>query len=291
MAGCCCETCLNFDDPSQVGTPVEQSTRIVPSQIMAASSSSTPPRRVVHDLELAKSLSSSPLIKPSAELLFSLRAVTAGSYKSSTGNGRRKHRGKETSIAFGSQVRTPGIPRHISGNQMITIQGSQQDTDAFNTSTTVPTYFAQNFTLGSNLNNYAAYTALFDEYKIDMVEAWMTPPGLASAASTVRGEYSSAVDYDDANTPSTVATVSDKQNSLTTTIDQAHYHKFVPKFAVAAYSGTFASYSSDTGWLDCASPNVQHYGLKAACSPTAGGIEYIQVVYRLTVSFRGPGIS
>jgi len=226
------------------------------------------------------------------DLLWRMPGVLSHSMTSSQGgSSRRGKHPKEISVAYGPGVRVPGIAKHISGLQKITIQASQQDTDAFNTSATVPTYNAQYFTLAQNVPNYASYTSVFDEYKIDFVEVWVTPPGLAPVASTVRGQYSTAVDYDDSNTPSTIATVSDKQNSLTTTIDSAHYHKWVPRFAVGAYSGTFASYASETGWIDCGSPNVQHYGLKTAFSPTAGGIEYIQFALRLTVSFRSPGIS
>jgi hypothetical protein len=218
--------------------------------------------------------------------------VAAGSSSGSSGGKKHKKHPKEQSVAYGVSVKVPGISRHISGMQKITIQTNQQDTDAVNTSTTVPTYLGQYFTLASNVPNYASYTSVFDEYKIDMVEVWVTPPALSSvAASTVRGQWSSAVDYDDANTPGTITTVSDKQNSLTTTIDEFHYHKWVPKYAVGAYSGTFVSYASETGWIDCGSPNVQHYGLKLAFSQTAAGIMFIPLVARLTVSFRSPGIS
>jgi hypothetical protein len=205
--------------------------------------------------------------------------------------GRKSKKNGETSIAFGLSTKVPGIARHISGKQMIRVQATLQDPDAYNTSTTVPTYYAQYFTLGQ-LANATAYTALFDEYMIEEVEVWAYPNAVSTlAASTQRGQWSTAVDYDDANTPSTVSTVSDKQNSLTTSIDECHYHKFKPRFAVGTYSGTFASFASQTGWVDCASPNVQHYGFKSAVSATAGGIQFVSIVVRMTIAFRSPGIS
>jgi len=227
---------------------------------------------------------------PDKALLFRLPGVIG------TPSGRNhKSKGKnskEINIAYGDQTRVPGISKHISGLQTIRVQATQQDSDAMNTSATVPTYLGQYFSLASNVPNYASYTALFDEYKIDEVEVWINPNPLTTlAASTVRGLYSSAVDYDDANTPSTVATVSDKQNSLTTTVTESHYHKFQPKFAVGTYSGTFVSFGSSTGWIDCGSPNVQHYGLKLAFSATSAGIQFVSFTIRLTVSFRSPGIS
>jgi len=237
-----------------------------------------------------------PLVshKSGPDLMWRMPGALVSNGSSSSGSKGRKGKGKkskEISIAYGPQVKVPGINKHISGLQKITIQATQQDTDAVNTSTTVPVYNAQYFTLASNVPNYTSYTSIFDEYKIDMVEIWVSLPGLAPVASTVRGEFSTAVDYDDANTPTSISTVSDKQNSLTTTIDQSHYHKWQPKFAVGAYSSTFVSFASETGWLDCGSPNVQHYGFKFAASQTAGGVEFVQYVVRLTVSFRSPGIS
>jgi len=231
---------------------------------------------------------------PDPDLLRRLPGVLSlgGSMGSRSGNRHRKKHPKETSIAYGDQVRVPGIAKHISGFQTIRIQATQQDADAFNTSTTVPTFLGQPFSLSSNVQNATAYTALFDEYKIDEIEVWINPNPLTTlAASTQRGLYSSAVDYDDANTPGTISTVSDKQNSLTTAVTENHYHKFVPRFAYGTYSGTFTSFGSTTGWIDCASPSVQHYGLKIASSATAGGIQFVSLTVRLTVSFRSPGIS
>jgi hypothetical protein len=218
--------------------------------------------------------------------------IAASSASSDSGHsGRKSKKNGEISIAFGLATKVPGIARHISGMQSIRIQATLQDPDAFNSSTTVPTYYAQNFSLGQ-LANATAFTALFDEYKIEEVEVWVYPNPVSSlAASTQRGQYSTAVDYDDSNTPSTVSTVSDKQNSLTTSVDECHYHKFKPRYAVGTYSGTFASFSSATGWVDCASPNVQHYGFKSAVSATAGGIQFFSLVVRFTIAFRSPGIS
>jgi hypothetical protein len=213
-----------------------------------------------------------------------------GSASSSSGHSNK--RSKETSIIYSNLGgKVPGMNHRVKGMQSIRVQATLQDPDALNTSTTTPTYFAQYFTLGQ-IANSAAYTALFDEYKIDEVEVWINPnPVTSLGASTIRGQYSTAVDYDDANTPSSISTVSDKQNSLTSSVDDAHYHRFQPKFAVGAYSGTFVSFASSRGWVDCASPNVQHYGLKMAFSQTAAGVQFVSLVIRYTISFRSPGIS
>jgi hypothetical protein len=272
---------------------------------MLRSSNATPPSLVrssyVHVDSVPSASSSSndliPLVsgKLDSELMRRMPGVLFSASSAASSNdrhsGRKSKRNGEVSIAYGLASKVPGIARHISGMQTIRVQATLQDPDAYNTSATVPTYFAQYFTLGQ-IANASAYTALFDEYMIEEVEVWANTNALStSAASTVRGQWSTAVDYDDANTPSSVSTVSDKQNSLTTTIDELHYHKFIPRFAVGTYSGTFASFASQTGWVDCASPNVQHYGFKSAVSATANGVQYVSLTVRMTIAFRSPGIS
>jgi len=60
--------------------------------------------------------------------------------------------------------------------------------------------------------------------------------------------------------------------------------------AVAAYSGAFTSYSNLVGgWIDSASPAVQHYGIKLATPIATGSIAYTMTA-RAVVSFRSPGI-
>jgi hypothetical protein len=203
-----------------------------------------------------------------------------------------RKKAKELTLVYAMTGVAPHIKKHISGMQQIRIQATQFNSDTQATNATAPTYSSQYFSLANNVPNYAAYTALFDEYMIEKVEIWISPSmSQLTSASTVLGDWSTAVDYDDANTPSSLGTVTDKQNSASSTILQAHYHQFEPKFAIGTYSGSFVSFASDRGWVDCASPNVQHYGIKVACTSTPGGVEYLNSTIRITVAFRSPGIS
>jgi len=62
--------------------------------------------------------------------------------------------------------------------------------------------------------------------------------------------------------------------------------------AVAAFSGAFTSYSNvPAGWIDSASPGVQHYGLKLYFESTPFGVISYEYSVRAKVSFRGPGIA
>jgi hypothetical protein len=208
------------------------------------------------------------------------------------------HRGKHNKRAEISRAYSvaagvpPRISKHISGMQSIKVQATSTIQDTLTTSTTVPGYDAQYFSLAGSVSNYASYTSIFDEYRIELVEVWISSSvSQQTAFTTTMGMWSSAIDYDDANTPASVSTVSDKQNSITTNMFEAHYHRFEPKFAVGTYSGTFVSFASATGWVDCGSPNVQHYGLKLAATSTPGGSQQMNQVTRITVAFRSPGIS
>jgi len=175
-------------------------------------------------------------------------------------------------------MRTPQI------TVQMTVQGS-----AFTTSTTVPTYWSNYFAI-SGYSDSAAYLALFDQYRIDEVEIWIEPNNSASVSDNGIGSISSAVDVDDANTPTSVGSVQAHQNCLVTSGYTGHYHKFKPHMAVAVYSGTFTSFSNaPADWIDSASPGVQHYGIKMAAITTTAVIGYSYTA-RIKVSWRSPGL-
>jgi len=179
------------------------------------------------------------------------------------------------------------IPRviHTSLEQQITLQFSTSFS-SLTTSTTVPTFFGIVFTLNT-LDGYTEFTSAFDQYRIKEVEFAMAPNGTLDGITG--GSMRSCVDLDDANTPTSFAQIDAHQGSLLTPMFTGHYHRFVPHFAVAAYSGVFTSFSNAVGWVDCASPGVQHYGVKVGLSPTSSAVSYL-VDVRCTVSFRAPGI-
>jgi hypothetical protein len=157
------------------------------------------------------------------------------------------------------------------------------------TSTTVPTFAAYAFQI-SSASNYSQYLGLFDQYRIDEIEVWLDPQQSQSVLQVNQGLLASTVDLDDANTPSAFATVEDHQSSLVTNGLNSHYHRWVPHTAVATYSGAFTSFSNmQNNWIDSASPNVQHFGLKIAATSTSSVIIYNMSV-RLRCSFKEPGI-
>lgn len=156
------------------------------------------------------------------------------------------------------------------------------------TTSTIADTFSSNEIQISSFADSAQYLALFDQYKIEKVEMWLEP--LAAQGTTVFGYFVSCVDYDDANTPTSRQQVEAKQTSVATTSGSAHYHVWQPHVAVAGYSGTFAGFlNAPSPWVDSASNNIQHYGLKFAFGPTPVAVTYA-VRARIHAAFRAPGL-
>jgi len=224
-------------------------------------------------------------------MLRNLVAVPSGMISSSHYGGRKKKGRKGvktlTSKAFNPIAARPSIKSTLKTPQIqveMMIQSS-----AFTTSTTVPTYWSTYFAI-SGFSQSSEYLALFDQYRIDMIEVWLEPNNSASVSDNGIGSLSSCIDVDDANTPTSVASVQAHQNCLVTSGYTGHYHKWKPHMAVAVYSGTFTSFSNaPAAWIDSASPGVQHYGLKCSAITTTAVIGY-SYTCRLQVSFRSPGI-
>jgi len=207
----------------------------------------------------------------------------SGASKSS---GKPKKRGKKTrptkadllwSTTSGA---VPNMNRYITDNLPYTIQETVLTAGFSTTSTVVVTYASQNFTL-SQLDQVGSYTALFDQYRFDEIELWLTPRTELNLGTLV-----SVIDYDDSTVLTTYASATDYQNALTAPLSMSHYRRFVPHAAVAAYSGTFVSFDNVTApWIDCASPSVQHYGFKTACTVTTPAVA-LDLTIRYKVSFR-----
>lgn len=200
---------------------------------------------------------------------------------------RRVRDGQIVASSFNTQAGRP-YPPIRSLTDTITVQMTSVNDPYITTSTITNVYTAANFTLNS-FGGYTAYTALFDQYKIQEIEIWLEPS--ANNISSGFSLYATAIDLDDSVTPTTFASVADHQGALVTGGACGHYHRFVPHIAVASYAGTFTGFTNNPDqWIDSASPAVQHYGLKTALLTTAVAIGY-NLTVRAKVSFRAPGIN
>jgi len=137
----------------------------------------------------------------------------------------------------------------------------------------------------SDLDQYTSLAAVFDQYRILKVECWIEPrvTTVTQAAATNLGQMASVIDYDDSATLTNFASYLDYQNVFVGGGADGHYRCFSPHAAIAAYSGTFASFANEASpWIDAASPNVQHYGLKACTTVADAAYVYdLRVRYHL----------
>jgi len=210
----------------------------------------------------------------------------------SSGGHRRSKKGKNNDTIVSKPYNTVASRpiQHIKDKGQIYAANLRFDqTNVFTSSTTVPAFYGTSIQL-NNFIGYTQYVGLFDDYWIVGLEAWMEPVNSQGSVITNVGEFTTAVDLDDAVTPTTIQTVEDKQSALTTGGMNGHYHKWAPRVAVSYYTGTFVGFgSAPSSWIDCGTPNVQHYGIKVATSATSTAITY-NLQIRGRVLFRHAGL-
>lgn len=161
-------------------------------------------------------------------------------------------------------------------------------TGTFSTNASIDTVGSYNFAL-SYITNSSEITALFDQFRIDWVTISFIPtitqvnnsasPWLPSCLVTV-------VDYDDSTNFLNFTESLEQVTAIVTPINNRITRKIVPRIAIPAYTGSafngFTMGQQGT-WLDCANPNIQHYGLKYALPPTGQVQSYLVVIkYHIT---------
>jgi len=148
-------------------------------------------------------------------------------------------------------------------------------------STTLEQDYAFQFQL-NNLQNVTAFTTIFDQYRIDAIWFRFVP-----TSGPIGSPLYTFIDYDDAS----LTTLASSQNYPTLKMSSpgAYFERtIVPKSAVAAYTvgSVFTGYELKSGrWLNCATPSVAHYGLKA-CLPASANPTSWSISYTIKFSLR-----
>lgn len=130
-------------------------------------------------------------------------------------------------------------------------------------STTVATFQALYFTL-SNVTDAGSYETIFDEYAIQAACIRIIPIQGPNATNTLEGTLWTVLDHDDANVLASTTAAQEYSSVMITRGTQGQTRVVYPRLAEASYSGAFTSFTNTRAWCDVASPNIQHYGLKAA---------------------------
>jgi len=105
------------------------------------------------------------------------------------------------------------------------------------------------------------FKTVFDQYRILQVTVRFVPLGVPPPGGGYN-PLNTAIDYDDASPLTSVAAITAYDTCQETSLGQYVERTFTPRFAGAAYSGTFTSFTNTVGWIDIASDGVQHYGCK-----------------------------
>jgi hypothetical protein len=151
------------------------------------------------------------------------------------------------------------------------------------TSTTVNTLGAFSTAL-QDFSQYADYTAVFDQYCIVEV-VFRFVPVLEASLNTTLSTLITAIDHDDDTAPPNIASIQGHTTCLETT-NKGQTRLIRPRFAYDAYGNSaFGAYANRTGYIDSASPNVKHYGVKYVMMPTGNVFSY-QVFEEAIVHFR-----
>jgi hypothetical protein len=243
----------------------------------------------------ATSSSSSSANVATASQLFSMLALPAG-----FGGSRRRRQakgkkgpplardGQVVAVSFSQDGTARPYPIFSRLTQSIQVTLEAVFPAYHTTSNTVPTFKGISVALTSFTSS--GYTSLFDDYKFEQIEAWLEPDYNVGGVIN-GGPWASVVDLDDANAPAAFDTVTNRQGALVSGVTSGHYHRWKPHMAVAAYSGAFTSYANEpAGWIDCASPSVQHFGLKAAFPVTSSGAYTYSLTLRAVVTLRDPAV-
>jgi hypothetical protein len=156
------------------------------------------------------------------------------------------------------------VPPYTLRNQIYWVQQSRHTTITGTGSSPVETNFQ--FAL-SDLIDASNLTALFDQYYLHSVLAIFTFEALNEATLAVIPTLYTAIDYDSANSISTVAAIEQYQSVLMSVCDrQQSVQRYVrPCIASAAYntSTNLVAAGVTRQWLDCDYSNILHFGIRS----------------------------
>lgn len=227
----------------------------------------------------------------SREQLASLTALPAAlsgntrSRKGKKSSGKLQLFGAKTSVLSNDSA-FPFLKTLSARTEVFHVVEALPNTSFLASSSSVPVYAVTAFSIAS-VTDISSYTTLFDQYIIRCIEVLIEPQVTeTTSASTSVGDYISVVDLDDNSSPTTYNDLCSYSEVAQSRGTMSHYHRWRPTYAIAAYSGAFTSYAStDSNWIDCASPGVLHYGIKAASAVSTTTQTY-SIQTRLHLSFR-----
>lgn len=169
------------------------------------------------------------------------------------------------------------VKQRVSGENMLSASAfsNYNGKAAFFTQSNVFANNALTFRL-HDIDQYSNFTSLYDQYKILKIVVYMIPQlnndtNTGTGTPYTGGSTYVVKDYDDYSALSTASDYRQYANvkQVPNGVMKTRKFSLVPHIARSAYqAGGFTAYSNDRDiWLDCAYPEVQHYGLKMGIDP------------------------
>jgi len=157
------------------------------------------------------------------------------------------------------------------GNQLTSSSGGETD-------------YAQYFTL-NQIQGISSYTSTFDQYWIKQIECEVTPSS-STAINVDNFRWLCVVDYDDAATPTFNGLLQYSNVSDLSRVEGC-MKRFVPHVAISISNNSSSSGARNepSGWIDSASPDRAHYGVKVSMSATSTTV-VLALRVRFLVAFR-----
>jgi len=149
-------------------------------------------------------------------------------------------------------------------------------------STTVTQYGGLQFTF-ADLPSAGSFSAVFDRYRILGAKVMFKPYGqqMSTGVGTV-GQLHTAVDFDDASTPSSIGAIERYGTYAGVPGNRSLQRHFAPRVAGIVYRGVATTGFSEVpygGWMDMAYTDVPYYGLKYALETTASTAQFVYQVF------------
>lgn len=148
------------------------------------------------------------------------------------------------------------------------------------------------------LPSYTEFTNLFDNYRIDRIACWCLPTWDSANVTSAATQSASglpwlfhAVDYDDASVTQSTAIMQYGNCKMTQLSgdNSKIMRSWIPRSQTAAQAGGANAGGlrpAKLAWVDTASTNVTHYGLKIALDNQAGALTANQVLGSLNFVFK-----
>lgn len=138
----------------------------------------------------------------------------------------------------------------------------------------------------NQLSNFGNFASLFDQYRVDLLEVWISPRVSAILGGVDNpGILISAIDQTDPGT-ATILQLQEYESALISHGTNGHYRRYKPHVNVSAYAGGFGEFVNESSpWIDTIFPNVEHYGLKYSITQTSS-VYNIDLIVRAHLTFR-----